>query len=84
MIDFRLSDEAAGVLKEFYLQLRKNTGADGTPITARQLESLVRLAEARAKLELREEITKQDAMVITLSILLVSASATMTALKSLE
>ncbi|CAM6118553.1 unnamed protein product [Calypogeia fissa] len=58
----RLSDEASAVLKEFYLQLRKNAGADGTPITARQLESLVRLAEARAKLELREEITKQDAL----------------------
>ncbi|CAM6114355.1 unnamed protein product [Calypogeia fissa] len=58
----RLSDEASAVLKESYLQLLKNTGADGTPITAGQLESLVRLAEARAKLEPREEITKQDAL----------------------
>ncbi|KAG8648488.1 hypothetical protein MANES_08G003200v8 [Manihot esculenta] len=59
----RMSKPAAEILQKFYLQLRDhNTSADGTPITARQLESLVRLAEARARLELREEITEQDAM----------------------
>ncbi|XAR69032.1 DNA helicase [Bertholletia excelsa] len=58
----RMSPPAAEILQKFYLQLRDhNTSADGTPITARQLESLVRLAEARARLELREEITAQDA-----------------------
>lgn len=30
-------------------------------LSARQLESLVRLSEARAKLELREEVTRSDA-----------------------
>ena len=34
---------------------------DSTPITTRQLESLIRLAEARAKAELREEVTEEDA-----------------------
>ncbi|KAM4089890.1 hypothetical protein ACJW30_09G018100 [Castanea mollissima] len=59
----RMSKPAAEILQKFYLQLRdRNTSADGTPITARQLESLVRLAEARARLDLREEITAQDAM----------------------
>ncbi|KAJ8754157.1 hypothetical protein K2173_002056 [Erythroxylum novogranatense] len=59
----RMSRPAAEVLQKFYLRLRdRNTSADGTPITARQLESLVRLAEARARIELREEITAQDAM----------------------
>lgn len=54
---------AAEILQRFYLQLRDhNTSADGTPITARQLESLVRLAEARARVDLRDEITVQDAM----------------------
>ncbi|WVZ06240.1 hypothetical protein V8G54_019586 [Vigna mungo] len=53
---------AAEILQKFYLKLRDhNTSADGTPITARQLESLVRLAEARARLDLRVEITDQDA-----------------------
>ncbi|EFJ34946.1 hypothetical protein SELMODRAFT_405992 [Selaginella moellendorffii] len=58
----RMSNAAADVLQKFYLQLRSHShSADGSPITARQLESLVRLAEARAKVELREEITEQDA-----------------------
>lgn len=51
------------MLQQFYLQLRKHSSADGSPITARQLESLVRLVEARARLELREEISRQDAKV---------------------
>ncbi|CAL9125916.1 unnamed protein product [Musa textilis] len=59
----RMSRPAAEILQKFYLQLRDNsTSADGTPITARQLESLVRLAEARARLDLREEMTAEDAM----------------------
>ncbi len=46
--------------KKFYMELRsKHRGADSTPITTRQIESLIRLAEARARLELREFITVQ-------------------------
>ncbi|NXN21916.1 MCM8 helicase, partial [Nycticryphes semicollaris] len=57
-----LSPEAAQVLQDFYLELRKqNQGADSTPITTRQLESLIRLTEARSRLELREKSTKEDA-----------------------
>ncbi|KAH9621154.1 hypothetical protein KSS87_006341 [Heliosperma pusillum] len=59
----RMSRSAAEILQSFYLRLRdRNTSADGTPITARQLESLVRLAEARARIDLREAITDQDAL----------------------
>ncbi|KAL7251724.1 hypothetical protein ACSBR1_013559 [Camellia fascicularis] len=59
----RMSRPAADILQKFYLRLRDHsTSADGTPITARQLESLVRLAEARARLDLREEITARDAL----------------------
>ncbi|KAK9724046.1 hypothetical protein RND81_05G044400 [Saponaria officinalis] len=59
----RMSKAAADILQNFYLRLRdRNTSADGTPITARQLESLVRLSEARARIDLREEITEQDAL----------------------
>ncbi|XP_068318869.1 probable DNA helicase MCM8 [Pyrus communis] len=59
----RMSKPAAEILQKFYLKLRDHaTSADSTPITARQLESLVRLTEARARLDLREEITAQDAM----------------------
>ncbi|KAI4310727.1 hypothetical protein MLD38_035682 [Melastoma candidum] len=59
----RMSKPAADIIQKFYLRLRdRSTSADSTPITARQLESLVRLAEARARVDLREEITAQDAL----------------------
>lgn len=58
----RLSAEAARVLQDFYLELRKQSQRlSSSPITTRQLESLIRLTEARARLELREEATKEDA-----------------------
>ncbi|EYU41631.1 hypothetical protein MIMGU_mgv1a026728mg, partial [Erythranthe guttata] len=59
----RMTKPAAEILQKFYLRLRDhNTSADSTPITARQLESLVRLAGARARVDLREEISTQDAL----------------------
>ena len=53
------------VLRDYYLQLRAQSAADpgSLPVTARQLESLVRLSEARARVELREEVTREDAEV---------------------
>ncbi|XP_072490514.1 DNA helicase MCM8 [Notamacropus eugenii] len=58
----KLSPEAAQILQDFYLELRKQTQRlNGTPITTRQLESLIRLTEARTRLELREKATKEDA-----------------------
>ncbi|KAI9209157.1 MCM2/3/5 family-domain-containing protein [Polychytrium aggregatum] len=58
----RMSEGAAGVLQEFYLTLRrKHRSIDSTPITTRQLESMIRLAEARARAELREQVTEDDA-----------------------
>lgn len=46
----------------FYLHLRKaRQSSDSTPITTRQLEALIRLTEARARLELREVASEQDA-----------------------
>ncbi|GBG76110.1 hypothetical protein CBR_g21769 [Chara braunii] len=59
----RMSEEACQVIQNFYLRLReRRQSGDSTPITLRQLESLVRLAEARARIELREVVTKQDAV----------------------
>ncbi|XP_063172080.1 DNA helicase MCM8 isoform X2 [Candoia aspera] len=58
----RLSPEAAQILQKFYLELRQQSQrADSTPITTRQLESLIRLTEARSRLELREKATTEDA-----------------------
>lgn len=58
-----LSNEALKRLKEFYLAMRNASETEGSPvaITARQLESLVRVAEARARVALRKEVTAEDA-----------------------
>lgn len=58
-----LSRAASDALKKFYLSLRsEQRRSDSVPVTARQLESLVRIAEARAKMELRDEVTEADAL----------------------
>jgi replicative DNA helicase Mcm len=58
-----LTKEALERLKDFYLVMRSASETEGTPvaITARQLESLVRIAEARARVALREEVLAEDA-----------------------
>ncbi len=58
-----LTQEALERLKSFYLLMRSASETEGTPvaITARQLESLVRVAEARARASLRDEVTEEDA-----------------------
>ena len=57
-----LTKEAIQRLRDFYLEMR-SSGTENAPIaiTARQLESLVRLAEARARVALRQEVTAEDA-----------------------
>ncbi|EDQ88139.1 uncharacterized protein MONBRDRAFT_9453 [Monosiga brevicollis MX1] len=58
----KLSPDAAKLIQEFYIDLRqRHHSADSTPITTRQLESMIRLCEARARLEMRELVTPADA-----------------------
>ena len=58
-----LSEDAMKRLSDFYLAMRSASETEGSPvaITARQLESLVRIAEARARVALRNEVTAEDA-----------------------
>ncbi|MEM2910928.1 MAG: minichromosome maintenance protein MCM [Candidatus Bathyarchaeia archaeon] len=58
-----LTNEALQRLKDFYLAMRSVSETEGSPvaITARQLESLIRLAEARARASLRKEVSAEDA-----------------------
>ncbi len=58
-----LTSDALNKLKDFYLAMRAASESEGSPvaITARQLESLVRVAEARARSALRREVTGADA-----------------------
>ncbi|OQS06808.1 DNA replication licensing factor MCM8 [Thraustotheca clavata] len=59
----KLSPEAKTFLQEKYLKMRTDAEAssEGIPITMRQLESLIRLAQARAKVELKEIVDVQHA-----------------------
>lgn len=45
-----LSKEAANIIKSFYLMLRESSPANSFQITTRQLDSLVRLGMARARI----------------------------------
>ncbi|NWG10198.1 minichromosome maintenance protein MCM [Candidatus Bathyarchaeota archaeon] len=58
-----LTREALQRLKDFYLAMRSASESEGSPvaITARQLESLVRVSEARARAALRKEVLAEDA-----------------------
>lgn len=59
----KLSIEACEVIKDFYITLRENAAnnVNTLPITSRQLDSLIRLCQARAKLEFRNLVTRADA-----------------------
>lgn len=62
----RLSEDAVEELKNFYVDLRNKpvsseAGLRPIPISARQLQALVRMSEASAKLKLRETVTREDA-----------------------
>ncbi len=62
--DIKLTDEAAEMLKKFYVELRNRYAGEETPtvpITLRQFEALIRLAEASAKVRLDKFVRKEDA-----------------------
>lgn len=59
----RLSDEAKERLVNFYVEMRSKGEEPDSPITItpRQLEALVRLSEAHARMALSEAVTPEDA-----------------------
>ncbi len=61
-----LTDEAIEEMKSFYVTLRNQAQSGDAavkpiPIGARQLEALVRLSEAHARIKLNKTVTKEDA-----------------------
>lgn len=55
------TDESEKLLSDFYLELRGSASdEDPMPVTPRQLEGLIRLSEASAKVHLRDEVTVED------------------------
>ncbi len=65
----RMTGRAAEIIEKFFVELRKQGLVEGrggrmvvVPITARQLEALVRLAEAHARMALKPEVAEEDAL----------------------
>jgi len=57
-----LTKEAGEKLKEFYLSMRARSGEDAPiSITLRQYDSLIRIAEASAKIRLSKKVETEDA-----------------------
>ena len=58
----KLSEEAKRKIVEFYVEMRKKSENPESPIaiTPRQLEAIIRLAEAQAKMKLKETVTVED------------------------
>lgn len=61
----KLTQEAMDEIKNFYVSLRSQSSSSSSeikpiPITARQLEGLVRLSEACAKIKLKEQVSRED------------------------
>ncbi|MGB9845107.1 LAGLIDADG family homing endonuclease [Methanothermobacter tenebrarum] len=58
-----LTDKAMKVLEEFYVSMRSSATDEDSPvpITARQLEAIIRLAEASARVKLKNKVEAEDA-----------------------
>ncbi len=64
----KLTPQARKLIEDFFVEMRSSAlsyQAQGSqapiPITARQLEAIIRLAEAHARMALRDEVTEEDA-----------------------
>jgi len=62
----KMTQSAIDEIKQFYIDLRSTAikadeGVRSIPISARQLEALVRLSESSAKIRLSDKVTKKDA-----------------------
>lgn len=64
----KLTEPAMVEIRDYYVKMRgggegNETAIKAIPISARQLEALVRLSEASARMRLSEKVTKRDAQV---------------------
>ncbi|MCX8208798.1 MAG: minichromosome maintenance protein MCM [Sulfolobales archaeon] len=61
----KITEEAKKIIENYYIELRKRSAADPNvplAITTRQLEALIRLSEAHARMALKNEVTAEDAL----------------------
>ncbi|RHZ87082.1 hypothetical protein Glove_40g95 [Diversispora epigaea] len=59
--EIKLSEEARNMIKLFFINMgHKYQSMDETPITVRQLETMIKLSQARARMELRKVVISED------------------------
>jgi len=58
-----MTPEVGKLLKNFYIKSRKNTSGEGNaiPMSLRQFEAMIRIAESSAKIQLSPHVRKEDA-----------------------
>ncbi len=56
-----VSEEARDRLVNYYVELRRSQAGEAVPLTPRQLQALVRITEASARVRLAQEATIEDA-----------------------
>jgi replicative DNA helicase Mcm len=59
-IEPQWTNTALDIVKDFYIKLRSSYGEGTIPITTRQLMSIIRIAEASAKIRLSPIVTEDD------------------------
>jgi len=61
----KLGKEPQKLIRDYYVKIRSTAAGDdgikSIPISARQLQAIIRLAEASAKVRLSKQVTKEDA-----------------------
>ena len=55
----KLSHNAAQKIKEYYVKLKTETSDSGACVTTRQLEALIRLSQARARISLAKLVLER-------------------------
>ncbi len=61
----KLTEEARRIIESYYIELRRRSASDPNAplaITTRQLEALIRLSEAHARMALKNEVEPEDAL----------------------
>ena len=61
VVEPELTREAVSVIRDYYMKMRNVDSDSMITVTPRQLEGLIRLSTARARLLLKEKVEKEDA-----------------------
>ena len=72
-INHVLNDDAEAIMKAYYHKQRQSEGAECGRVSTRMLESLIRIAEAHARLMFRDVVCSQDAII---AVMLMESSMT--------